>query len=251
MKTWKDKIHFVLVEPKESGNIGASARAMKNMGFKNLCLVNPPPVITDEAQRFAHNSLDVLEGAKVYNSLADALEDKTLVVGVARRAGKRRGLSLPLDKGVEKLCDALPENKIALLFGREDRGLYNDEVGECGLLLTIPANKAHPSLNLSHAVMVVAYELSKLHCSEEGLGAAQGKTRKRERLIGHGELTFLFERIAETLILLDYLPRGDRDIQRQIMENLKHFVGRSGITDWELKMLHGICSQIDRKLGKE
>lgn len=251
MDIWKGNISFVLVEPREQGNIGASARAMKNMGFKNLLLVRPPELPRREAEWFAHNSLDVLEKAEIHDSLADALRDKSLVVGVARRVGKKRGLIMPVDKGVERLLEFLPGNKIAILFGRENKGLYNEEIDECDFVITIPSNKEHPSLNLSHAVMVVAYELSISRARADLVPCAQGISKlrgQRGKIVSHGELTSLYDRIAKVLIILDYIPRGDRDIERQIMSNMKHFIGRAGLTDWELKMFHGLCSQIERCL---
>src|SRR5208337_820441 len=102
MPSWKDNISFVLVEPRESANIGASARAVKNMGFRTLCLVKSPE-INDEARWLAHNSLDVLEAAKRYDSLTDAIDDQSFVVAVARRTGKRRGMVLPLEQGAQKV----------------------------------------------------------------------------------------------------------------------------------------------------
>jgi TrmH family RNA methyltransferase len=246
---WKDNVYFVLVEPKESGNIGASARALKNMGFKNLCLVKPPDALTYEAKWFAHNALDVLESAGYYDTIKDVVKDKALVVGVARRVGKKRGVVLPIDEGAKRVIEfSSSNNKVALLFGREDRGLYNEEIDECGIVLTIPSNKEHPSLNLSHAVMVTAYELAMSGYKKDGVVIRKGK---RDKAVGHGELTSLYERIEKALILLDYLPRGDRDIKTGIMSNITHILGRAGITDWELKMLHGLCSQIEKKIKND
>ncbi|MFZ5996538.1 MAG: RNA methyltransferase [Nitrospirota bacterium] len=252
MKNWKDNIFFVLIEPREPGNVGASARAIKNMGFKRLCLVNPAP-LTDEAKWFAHNAEDVLENAGIYSSLSEAIADKSLVVAVARRTGKRRGMIYPLEQGVPQLHKIACDNKVALLFGREDRGLYNEEVNECGMLLTIPSSREHPSLNLSHAIIVVAYELSRAEYREvhEREKERKQKTRKREYRVTYDELTSLYERMTGALILLDYIPRGDRNLHKHIMQNLKHLIGRVGLTDWELKMLHGICTQIERKLGQQ
>jgi len=250
MPSWKNNVSFVLVEPREPANIGASARAMKNMGFKTLCLVKPAE-INDEAQRLAHNALDVLEGAKHYAGLNAAIDDKELVVAVARRTGKRRGMTLPLDQAVQKLYEVATENKVALLFGREDRGLYNDEVNECGLLLTIPADKEHPSLNLSHAVILVAYALSRVPYDKQTIQVTPPQSRhRRSALVTHGELDVLYMRMAGIITLLDYIPRGDRNLEKQIIDNLKHFIGRAGLTYWEMKMLHGFCSQIERKVGK-
>ena len=253
MSSWKDNVSFVLVEPRESANIGASARAVKNMGFSTLCLVKAP-ALNDEALWLAHNALDVLEAAKRYASLTDAIDDKSFVVAVARRTGKKRGMVLPLDQGAQKVYDIASDNKVALLFGREDRGLYNEEVNECGLLLTIPADREHPSLNLSHAVMVVAYELSRAQYREDAVQDEPLKSKRPPRRgsqVSHGELAALYERMANIITLLDYIPRGDRNLEKQIIDNLKHFIGRAGLTYWELKMLHGFFSQIEIKLGRE
>jgi TrmH family RNA methyltransferase len=157
---WKDNIYFVLVEPKEPGNVGASARAIKNMGFKNLCVVNPPAALTEgEGRWFARNAHDVLSSAQIYGTLADAVADKSVVVGTTRRKGKRRGLIMPADEGASRLYRMAASNKVAVLFGREAKGLFNEEVEECGFMLSIPSSKAQPSLNLSHAVLIIAYEL--------------------------------------------------------------------------------------------
>ena len=95
MKKWRDNVYFILVEPSEPGNIGASARAMKNMDFKNLCLVNPPP-ITDEADSFAHNAMDILHASQEFSSLKDALSNMNFVVGTSRRRGRKRGAFIPV-----------------------------------------------------------------------------------------------------------------------------------------------------------
>lgn len=245
MKNWKDNIYFILVEPRESGNIGASARAIKNMGFKNLCLVNPPSVITDEARRLACNAMDVLNSAETYDNLKNAIRDKSIIVGTTRRKGRRRGVILPIEQGTKRLSDVAHDNRVAILFGREDRGLFNEEVEECGLLITIPTSKEQPSLNLAQAVLVVAYELSK---AEYAGGKGQGAVGERQKMVNHKDLASLYEKISKTLKLLEYIPKGDRNLEKKIMQNLKHFIGRAGLTEWELKMLHGICSQIEKKI---
>ncbi len=242
MKNWKDNISFILVEPREPGNIGASARALKNMGFSQLSLVNPVP-ISDETKWLAHNALDIIEAAPVHSALADAIRDKAIVVGVTRRKGKKRGIIYNVDEGAKKIRELAASSKVALLFGREDRGLYNEEVEECGFLVSIPASSEHPSLNLSQAILIVAYELSRAEYRQPESGG-----KGKEELVTHDELTTLYGRITETLRILEYFPLGDRDIEKKIMMNLKHFIGRAGITDWECKMLHGICTRIERKI---
>lgn len=241
---WRDDIFFILVEPKEAGNIGSAARAMKNMGFTNLRLVRPRTPVNDEARWFACNAGDVLDAAAGYESVSEAVSDMTLVIGTTRRMGKRRGLVYPVEQGCRKAYDTASGNKTAILFGRESRGLLNEEVEQCGFLVTIPSSRLQPSLNLSHAVLVVAYELSKAEYAATG-----NAPRESAPLVPQGEMRHLFERATGVLRMLEYIPRGDRDLEEKIMLNLRHFIGRAGLTRWELNMLHGICSQIEKKLG--
>ncbi len=241
MPNWKDNIYFTLVEPKESGNIGASARAIKNMGFKNLALVKPKLPFSDEARWLAHNALDVLESAVIYETLDEAIKDKSIVAGTSRRIGRKRGMFLSAGEGSKKLYETASLNKVAILFGREDKGLFNEEIETCGFLMTISASKEQPSLNLAQAVLVIAYELSVAEHRMPNSG-------KETLLINQHELDYLYQRIQETLHHLEYFPEGGRDIQKKMMQNLKHFISRAGLTEWELKMLHGICSKINKKL---
>ena len=257
MKNWKDNVYFVLVEPRDPGNIGASARAIKNMGFKNLCLVRPLSEITDEARWLAHNSLDILLSAQVFSSLGEAIRDKSIVVGTTRRTGKNRGQSMAVQNGCEYLLEMSGENRVAILFGREDKGLNNEEVAECGLLFNIPTSREHRSLNLSQAVLIVAYELLKAeHAGRQASGRAGMVPHSLRQpvspavLVSQEKMKAFYSRMTDTLKQLEYLPAGNRDLETRIMQNLKYFIARAGITDREMRMLYGICSQIDKKLAK-
>lgn len=256
MNAWKQNVYFVLVEPGESGNIGASARAIKNMGFTNLCLVNPPAAISEEGRWFARNAHDVLDSAEVFASLDAAIRDKAIVVGTTRRTGKRRGAIWPVEKGTARIRELAANNKVAVLFGREARGLYNDEVDECGFMIRIPSSEIQPSLNLSQAVLIIAYELSKYWEPAKELPASRRKKKYDnsapvEGLKAHGELEALYERMVRMLELLEYVPRGDRNLIKNITVNMKHFIGRAGITEKEMNMLLGICTQIEKKVPKK
>lgn len=255
MDDWKQNIYFVLVEPMEPGNIGASARAIKNMGFKNLCLIKPPAEMTEEGRWFARNAHDVLDSAEIHNSFEEAIKDKSVVVGTSRRTGKRRGVIFPVEKGAARIRDIALNNKVAILFGRETSGLNNDEVDECGFMIKIPSSKLQPSLNLAQAVLIIAYELSKLRYAAKDTPPGvqkkiSGSPALIEHLKTHGEIAPLYERISRALELLEYVPRGDRNLVKNIIVNLKHFIGRSGITEKELNMLQGICTQIEKKIGR-
>ncbi len=237
MQSWKDNIYFVLIEPKEPGNIGASARALKNMGFKNLELVNPGDFLSEEARQMACNAADILEKAKVYSKFKDAVNDKNLIIGTTRRLGRKRGLIIPLKESVRRIITSAKKNKVAILFGREKNGLTNQEVEKCGFLITIPSDPAFPSLNLAQSVLLVAYELSQ-------------KTYKADlpAFVNNEELENLYKHIKKTLKLLEYIPRGDSNLETKIMRNLKHLISRAGLTEWELKMLYGLCTQVENKI---
>ncbi|MDA8088534.1 MAG: hypothetical protein M0Z75_17785 [Nitrospiraceae bacterium] len=238
---WKENISFVLVCPREAGNIGASARALKNFGFPRLELVAPKKFPAEEAVWFAHGALDVLEKIKIHEGLKDALAGKTLVAGASRRTGKQRGSFRTLKEGVKRLkSHALAGRSVSVLFGSEDRGLSNGQTEECAFLMNIPADPGMPSFNLSQAVLLVAYELF-LADGCEGPGAPK-------KLATHDELSFFYERLREALDSLHYIPRGNRDMEITILKNMKQILARSEITRWELKMLHGIISQARARL---
>jgi TrmH family RNA methyltransferase len=244
MKNWKENVHFVLVEPVESGNIGASARAIKNMGFKHLALVDPPGEMTEEADLFAHNAMDVLRSSRRHPTLMDALAEKSLVIGTSRLMGRKRGLFLPMEEAAGKVSSmACRGGRVAVLFGREERGLLSAEIDECAFMINIPTDSGQPSINLAQAVMVVAYELGKHRVDAPVL-------KGLEPLSTHADQAVLFENIKRVLELLGYTKMGDRKIGRKILVTMKHFLGRSCFTRDELNMLSGICARLVSRLDK-
>jgi TrmH family RNA methyltransferase len=252
MPDWKENINFVLVEPVESGNIGSSARAMKAMGFERLRLVNSPEKLGPEATWMSHYAEDVVRRAKRFSSLPEAIEDAVLVIGLTRRTGKDRGSFLHIEDAVRKVVETARSGPVSLLFGREDRGLFNEEADECAWLVSIPAGGEHTSLNLSHAVQIIAYELHKSALALPGgshLLTGSG-TPPTEPLATQGKQGFLFERIVELLEELNYTKQGDRELGKKIRMMLKHFLNRAGLTERELHMLEGICARILSRLGK-
>jgi TrmH family RNA methyltransferase len=247
MNNWKDNVHFILVEPTESGNIGASARAIKNMGFRNLALVNPPGKMNEEAEYFAHNAMDVLRSSTMHPTLMDALSDKSLIIGTSRRIGKNRGMILSMEEAADRVfSEACQKGNVAVLFGREQRGLFNTETDECAFMISIPTDSRQPSLNLAQAVMVIAYELGK-HTLHQG--ASPLNSRKLPST--HAEKTKLYERIKQILELLGYTKMGERNIGRKVQVSIKHFLGRAGLTKDELDVLYGICSRLSKRLEKK
>ncbi len=250
MKNWKDNIHFILAEPQEPGNIGSCARAIKNMDFEKLCLVNPPSEMTDEAVRLAHNAEEILQTAEVFSTMEDAIRDKHYIVGTSRRRGRKRGAFISVEEGARRIRAIAETGKVALLFGREDRGLYNEEIEKCAFLMNIPSSSKHPSINLAQAVMIIAYELSKA-----GMNNKSTKDDSRSLLtatppksVSQKELALLYTRFEDALRRLEYITPDKEYHYKKVIRNLKHCLGRVGLTSWEYNMFHGICQQIERKI---
>lgn len=153
------RVRIVLVEPEGSFNIGSVARIMKNMGLRELALVNPADFHNDEAAKASVGARDVLEEALVFSSLADAVRDASLVVGTTRRGGRSRRIFCTVEDLPERVFPVTAEGKVAILFGRENSGLLTSETDLCSILVRIPSSSSFPSLNLSHAVAVVCYKL--------------------------------------------------------------------------------------------
>lgn len=238
---WQDNISFILIDTLEPGNIGASARALKNCGFSALELVRPRKFPSDETGWFAHGAEDLLSGIRVHKELSETLKNKSVVIGTTRRVGKKRGLTYPVREVASKIRQLAESNRIAILFGREDRGLSNAETAECSFMIRIPSSPGQPSYNLAQAVLIVAYELS-----YESLGVVS-----RPSVISNEEFTNLFERIRNLMKLADYIPKGIRDDEMRIMSDLKRIISRANITGREARMLHGIISQMEEGIKKK
>jgi len=157
------EIYFVLVEPAVPENIGASARALKTMGFSGLRLVNPTNHQSDKARWLAHGSTDILESAKIFSSLEEAIGDMDFSIGTTAkdRSTKQDYHSPEEAREIVKSKNSLIQ-KVAIVFGREESGLTNSELRLCDIASTIAIRNPYPSLNLSQAVMLYAYIFSGL-----------------------------------------------------------------------------------------
>ncbi len=166
----------VLVEPESDGNIGFVARAMKNFGLRDLVLVNPKAPLTDDVKAYSMHGYDVYERSKRVRSV-DCLRKFDVVVGFSAKVGCGSGL-LRHPVALSDLSGVISGRNAALVFGRESSGLSNDELRVCDIISTIPAVLEYPTMNLSHAVCVVLYELAQeMYCvSPKGV---LGSTRER------------------------------------------------------------------------
>lgn len=154
-------VRFVLVRPRDPRNVGAACRAIKTMGFASLAVVLGPLIDPEQAAVLAHHARDVLEGALFATDLEQAIGDASLVAGTTRRRGKRRKYFTLFPEQLAERAAAVGAGRVAVLFGNEETGLTDAELARCHLAVTIPSSPAFPSLNLSHAVQVIAYELAR------------------------------------------------------------------------------------------
>ncbi len=153
------EVRIVLVRPRDPRNVGAAARAMKSMGVGSLDIVADSLIDPRQARTLAHYAADVLDSARVYASLGDAVADAALVAGTTRRRGKnRKYFSLTPEQLGERVA-SLASGVAAVVFGNEETGLTDEELSLCHVAVTIPTAPRFPSLNLSHAVQVVCYEI--------------------------------------------------------------------------------------------
>ncbi len=157
------KFHFILVSPGVPENIGASARAIKTMGFSDLRLVNPADHLSDPAKWLAHGSADILENARIFNTFEEAIADLDLTIATS---SKKRNVRFDYyhPREVKNILQEKSDHidTIGVVFGSEESGLSNHDLECCDIISTIPIFNPYPSLNLSQSVMIYAYELSSL-----------------------------------------------------------------------------------------
>lgn len=230
---------IVLVEPKFQGNVGSVARVMKNFGQTELALVNPPS-LGDEAQGRAMHAWDVVEGALRVDTLEDALRGCDYVVGTSARIPNPEGtyLRVPLDVKdfPQRIADTA--GKIAILFGREDFGLINDELEHCDLLVTIPSSPLYRSLNLSQAVGIVLYELH-AQLTER---APRPITQMSEEMRRHFHRTF--DALIEVMKLPEHQERNTKTAYRKLF-------GRAVPSAWEYFVMMGVLRRCLQRFGIE
>ena len=225
-------IQFVLVEPSHPGNIGAVARAISTMGFDQLALVKPQEHPHPESRARSSSALEVLLNAGVYNELEDAVGDSSYVIGTTAR---NRRISVPVSSIRDMANDILSKaehHKISIVFGPETSGLSNEEIDRCNHLVYIPSSEQYPSLNLSMAVQVVAYELKIAE-------AIEIKENVERNLASGQELELFYEHLKEVLLATGFLnPRNPR----QLMRRLRALFNRAELDDNEVNILRGILA---------
>lgn len=233
-----DNIRIVLVNTTHPGNIGGAARAMKNMGLTRLYLVAPKEFPSDKATWRSAGAIDVLEKAVVVDTLDEAIHGCGLVVGTSAR---ERRIPWPLLDPREcgaSVVEEAGKHEVALVFGREDRGLTNEELHKCNFHVHIPSNPDYSSLNLATAVQVITYEVRMAW-----LTAGEGKA-----IAGHSwdfppaeaqSLNAYYEHLQQTLVELGFL---DPENPKQTMTRLRRLYNRVRLDQMELNILRGVLT---------
>ncbi len=247
------QIRIVLVNTTHPGNIGAVARAMKNMGLSDLVLVAPKSYPSAKAWWRAANAADVLESARVVETLEEAVGDCGLVVGTSAR--ERRipwPLLTPRECG-ERCYSEASTHPVALIFGREDRGLTNEELHQCHFHVHIPSNPDYSALNISAAVQVLCYEMRLAHLQVES-GEPLHFDDWDMPPAKHQDLEHYYEHLQKTLETIGFI---EPDNPRQTLTRLRRLYNRVRLDEMELSIMRGMLTAVqnyvyhtEKKLAK-
>lgn len=238
-----DQVRIVLVQTSHPGNIGASARAMKTMGLSDLRLVNPVRYPNAEATAMASGADDMLARTPVHGGLEEALAGCRLVLGTSARQRSLRWPELSPREGARVLVEAAGGGSVALLFGREQSGLSNEELDRCQALVTIPADEAYSSLNLAAAVQVLSYELRLAALDRAAVRSPETTLPPEDQPASADALEGFYAHLERTLIGLDFLDPGN---PRHLMRRLRRLFGRAVPTVNEINILRGILTAAEK-----
>lgn len=235
-----ERVRIVLVRPRGAANVGAAARAMKNMGLCRLTLVKPVARRNRVASVMAVHADDVLDGAQTVSDVASAVADCGLVVGTTCRGGAYRAAAQGLDAVAPLVAARARRGPVALVFGPEDHGLSNEDLKHCQHLVTIDTSVGYPSLNLAQAVLLCCYEIrrallagERAPCMIEPAAAA--------------DVEFALERLQAALLRIGFLHPQNPD---HIMFSLRRVLGRAGLEARDVRILLGLARQIEWYAGE-
>lgn len=236
--TMLENIRIVLVNTSHTGNIGSTARAMKTMGLSDFYLVDPVSPPDGKSSALAAGAGDVLANAKIVDSVAEAVKDCSLIVGTSARS---RTLPWPMltprECGVQMVQEA-KSGPVALVFGRENNGLSNDELQLCHFHVCIPANPEYSSLNLAAAVQTLCYEIRMGFLAQDTYPVVEQEYPLSE------DLERFYQHLEQTLTDTGFIVQNHPGV---VMTKLRRMVNRARPESQELNILRGILSAIDKK----
>ena len=229
-----DNISIVLLQPRYSENIGAAARAMRNMGIQSLVIVDPQNFDLSKALKLAtHFASDIIEKSKCYPDLKEALSSFNYVVGTtARLGGQRQVVRTPLTIA-RKLIPISAKNRIAILFGPENKGLSNEDIRFCHALVNIPTDE-FSSLNLAQSVMILCYEIF--------IAGGEANEEFSPRMASRYELDGMYDQLKDILVRISYINSENPDYW---LNHFRRFFTRLQLRAKEVNIIRGLCRQVD------
>ena len=236
------RIRIVLVETTHPGNIGAAARAMKTMGQKRLYLVKPKIFPSADVTARAAGADDVLADTTVCETLQDAIRDCIFVVGTTARSRRIPWPIMTPRECTEKILATAGSGDVAILFGRENSGLNNEELELCNMVIQIPANPEYSSLNVASAVQIICYEIM-----QAGLSYARS-TKEEAPPATAKEMQQFYEHFEEVMIEVGFY---NPEKPRRLIRRIKRLFNRAQPDQKEVNMLRGFLSGVQEKLGKK
>lgn len=247
-----DNINVVLVNTSHPGNIGAAARAMKNMGLRHLTLVAPQDFPSDTARWRAVSAADIVDNARVVDSLPEAIADSVLVMASSARSRSMPWPMLdPRECARQVVREAKGGEQVSLVFGREDTGLSNEELKLCNYHVQIPADPDYSSLNLAAAAMVLLYEVRMAALAGDGGESEEGRQYVDDawdvpRATAH-QMELFYEHLETALVELGF---HDPENPRLLMPRMRRLFGRIRPDRMELNILRGILTHIQQSLRR-
>ncbi len=226
-----ENLRVVLVSPKFSGNLGMTARAMKNCAVSDLRLVAPRAELNKEAYLLAPAGSDVLDTARIHDTLADAVRDCGLVIGTTRRKGVARRNVISAEEAADMLRPVLAVNQVALVFGSEDNGLSNDDLAMCHWALSMVTGSGSESFNLSHSAAIILFLANR---------AVVGAALDARKLASTHNLGNMFSDLERFLLETGFIRKED---PKRIMTTVRQILHRSGLSERDLKIVRGILRQ--------
>ena len=253
-------IHVVLVNTSHPGNIGAAARALKNMGIPHLRLVDPRDFPSDVALWRAASATDVLEQAQVFPDLQSAVADCGLVIGASARSRRMPWPVLSPRQCANHVVADAGNNRVALVFGREDSGLNNEELQLCHYHVQIPASEDYSSLNLAAAVVVICYEVRVAMLDAIAAGSVRVPEPRGEfydpdleqeywdvpKADTH-QLELFYTHLEQVLVEMDF---HDPKNPRLLMPRMRRLFGRIRPDAMEVNILRGVLTYIEDHVAR-
>ena len=232
-----DNINIILSKTINPGNIGSTARAMKNMGLSSLCLVEPQCGLDYDAYRMATHGKDLLSNIKIFDSITSAAAGSVYLFGTTARNRKWRNTISPMDM-VVNIKDLVPFPKVSILFGPEDFGLTNNELELCNEVIVIPTADDAASINISQAVLIICYEIFK---NFENIDTAQPKPEKID-LAPIDKVEDMYMHMQKALTDIGYL---DPQNPKHFMGNFRRILNRAGLTSEDVQVIRGIFRKLN------